>query len=51
MDFAKAIDICQTATMTDKKWGVISATLTLADGTGAPDARLARDSPAVRHQA
>ena len=37
MDYAKAIDICQTATMNDKKWGVISATLTLADGTGVPD--------------
>ncbi len=34
MDYAKAIDLCQTTTMTDKKWGVISATLTLADGTG-----------------
>jgi len=37
LDFARAIDICQTATMTDKKWGVISGTLTLADGTGVPD--------------
>lgn len=36
MDYAKAIDLCQTATMTEKKWGVISATLTLADGTGVP---------------
>ncbi|MFN0248137.1 MAG: choice-of-anchor L domain-containing protein [Kofleriaceae bacterium] len=36
LDYAKAIDICQTATMTEKKWGVISATLTLADGTGTP---------------
>ncbi len=36
MDYAKAIDLCQTATMADKKWGVISATLTLADGTGVP---------------
>ncbi len=35
-DYAKAIDICQTATMNEKKWGVISATLTLADGTGVP---------------
>jgi hypothetical protein len=35
-DYAKAIDLCQTATMGDKKWGVISATLTLADGTGVP---------------
>ncbi len=37
MDFAKAIDICQTATATDKKWGVIDAKLSLADGTGVPD--------------
>lgn len=36
-DFAKAIDICQEATMTDKKWGVIDATLTLVDGTGTPE--------------
>ncbi len=35
-DYAKAIDLCQTATMTEAKWGVISATLTLADGTGVP---------------
>ena len=37
LDYARAIDICQTATETDKKWGVISAALTLADGTGVPD--------------
>ena len=37
MDYAKAIDLCQTATMMDKKWGVIDAQLTLADGTGTPD--------------
>src|SRR5204863_3601797 len=36
MDYAKAIDLCQTSTMAEKKWGVISATLTLADGTGVP---------------
>ncbi|MEO6772804.1 MAG: MopE-related protein [Kofleriaceae bacterium] len=39
MDYAKAIDLCQTATMADKKWGVIDAQLTLTDGTGAPDAK------------
>ena len=50
MDYAKAIDLCQTATMTDKKWGVISATLTLADGTGTPDAKRALDPPALRHR-
>jgi hypothetical protein len=37
LDFAKAIDICQTATETDKRWGVISGSLTLVDGTGVPD--------------
>jgi hypothetical protein len=38
MDYAKAIDLCQTATMQDNKWGVIDAKFTLADGTGTPDA-------------
>lgn len=38
MDYAKAIDICQTTTMAEKKWGVISASLTLPDGTGMPEA-------------
>ncbi|MGE3543583.1 MAG: choice-of-anchor L domain-containing protein [Kofleriaceae bacterium] len=37
LDFARAIDLCQTATENEAKWGVISATLTLADGTGVPD--------------
>jgi hypothetical protein len=32
------MDICQEASMTDKKWGVINASLTLPDGTGVPDA-------------
>jgi len=36
-DYAKAIDICQTATMAGSQWGVISATLTLADGSGVPN--------------
>jgi hypothetical protein len=36
-DYAKAMDICQEALMTDKKWGVINATLTLPDGSGVPD--------------
>jgi len=36
LDYAKAMDLCQTATLTEKKWGVISAELTLADGTGVP---------------
>jgi hypothetical protein len=39
MDFAKAIDLCQTTTMNDpmKRWGVIDAKFTLADGTGTPN--------------
>jgi hypothetical protein len=37
LDFAKAIDICQTAGETDARWGVITATLTLTDGMGVPD--------------
>ena len=37
MDFAKAIELCQTATMADKNWGVIDAQFTLADGTGTPN--------------
>jgi hypothetical protein len=36
LDFAKAIDLCQTTTMASKRWGVIGATFTLADGTGVP---------------
>ncbi len=36
-DFARAIDICQTATDADRRWGVISAALTLTDGMGTPD--------------
>ena len=39
MDYAKAIDLCQTATMADKKWGVIDAQLTLTNGMGTPDAK------------
>ena len=39
MDYARAIDLCQTTTMTSKKWGVIDAKLTLADGTGVPAAQ------------
>jgi len=39
MDYAKAIDLCQTATMADKKWGVIDAKLSLTDGMGTPDGK------------
>jgi hypothetical protein len=39
MDFARAIELCETATMADSKWGVISAKLSLADGNGTPHQR------------
>ncbi len=39
LDYAKAIDLCQTATMADKKWGVIDAQFTLANGSGMPAAK------------
>lgn len=39
MDYAKAMDLCKTTTMGDQSWGVISATLTLADGSGTPATR------------
>ena len=39
MDYAKAIDLCQTTTMADRTWGVIEAKLLLADGTGTPDSK------------
>lgn len=38
MDYAKAMELCQTATMTDNKWGVISARFTLPNGSGSPNA-------------
>jgi hypothetical protein len=41
-DYAKAIDLCQTTTdmpaLPLKKWGLISASLSLADGKGTPNA-------------
>lgn len=37
MDYAKAIELCQTATMTDTKWGVIDAKFVLPSGSGAPN--------------
>jgi hypothetical protein len=36
-DYAKAMELCQTATMSDRKWGVISAKLSLTNGMGTPD--------------
>ena len=38
LDFARAIDICQEAGESpDRRWGVITASLTHTDGTGVPD--------------
>jgi hypothetical protein len=37
MDYAKAIELCETTTMADRTWGVIDAKFVLADGTGTPD--------------
>jgi len=44
MDYAKAMELCQTATETDHRWGVISAKWSLADGNGTP----AHDSCSIR---
>ncbi len=54
LDYAKAIDLCQTATEGDGHWGVISARFAYADGTGAPVAaqrsiRPAFGATAVQH--
>lgn len=38
LDYARAIDLCQTTTLGDVRWGVISARLTLPSGTGTPNA-------------
>ena len=42
LDYAKAIDLCQTTTenppLPQKKWGVISASFSLANGAGTPNA-------------
>lgn len=37
LDYARAIELCQTATLQDGKWGVISATFSRANGSGTPD--------------
>ena len=39
LDYAKAMDLCTETTEASRRWGVISATLSLASGMGAPDAR------------
>jgi hypothetical protein len=44
MDYAKAMELCQTATETDGRWGVISAKWSLTNGQGTP----ARDSISIR---
>jgi|GEM_PF-182215 len=37
VQYAFAMDLCQTTTVQDAGWGVLSGTFSLADGTGAPD--------------
>lgn len=37
MDYARAIELCQTTTETSGDWGVISASLTRANGAGMPE--------------
>jgi hypothetical protein len=46
MDYAKALELCQTATAGDKKWGVISARFVLPSGSGTPDANQRSIRPA-----
>jgi hypothetical protein len=43
-DYARAIELCNTATESDANWGVISARFVRADGTGAPN----NDQKAIR---
>lgn len=38
MQYAMAMGLCQTTTEQEDRWGVISATFTLTDGTGTPAA-------------
>jgi hypothetical protein len=44
MDYARALDLCQMTSETSNRWGVISATLSLTNGMGTPNA----NSRAVR---
>jgi hypothetical protein len=37
MEYAKALDLCQTTTQTDVKWGVIDAKFSLTTGSGTAD--------------
>jgi hypothetical protein len=36
LDFARAMDICQTTSEASRRWGVIDARLSFADGNGTP---------------
>jgi hypothetical protein len=36
IDYARAMDLCNTATEASRRWGVVSAEFSLADGTGYP---------------
>jgi hypothetical protein len=38
MDFAKAIELCETTTMADRTWGVIDAQFLMPDGQNTPNA-------------
>ena len=37
LDFAKALELCNRTTTSDVRWGLLSAKLSLASGTGTPD--------------
>jgi len=37
LDFVRAMDICQTSGLTSRRWGVIDASMQLADGSGSPN--------------
>lgn len=39
LDYAKALELCQQTTAGARKWGVVNATLTLANGAGVPATR------------
>jgi len=39
LDYARAIELCRQASPTDRRWGVLGADVTLADGTGVPPAK------------
>jgi hypothetical protein len=46
MDYAKAIELCRQTTPAERRWGVLGAELTLANGSGTPATR----SHAVRRR-